>query len=312
MSRTGFLFHEDCLKHFTGTGHPERPERLQNLITYLRKTELLSDLVEIAATPGETDWVKQIHPNSYIDFVQNSCKEELTYLGADTVVCSDSFHVAILAVGGAVNVCNVVINGEIDNAFCAIRPPGHHAERSKAMGFCLFNNVAITARYLQTQHQLEKVCIIDWDVHHGNGTQNAFYEDPSIFYISIHQHPLYPGTGMAQEKGRGAGEGTTLNFPSPPGFGNNEYLDIFEKKIVPEVRNFKPDFILISAGFDAHRDDPLANMMVTEEGFGRMTEIVKALAKECCQGRLVSLLEGGYNLNALARSIESHLINLKN
>lgn len=312
MSRTGFVYHEDYLKHLTGNGHPEQPERLQNLIDYLKKIELLTELAEIAATPADLRWIEQIHPRSYIEYIANSCKTGFTALDADTVASSDSFHVALLAVGGAVNACNTVMKGDIDNAFCAIRPPGHHAERSKAMGFCLFNNVAIAARYLQTQHRLEKVCIFDWDVHHGNGTQHAFYEDPSVFYISIHQHPLYPGTGMADEKGSGAGEGTTLNFPSPSGFGNREYLNIFEKQITPAVRNFKPDFILISAGFDAHRDDPLASMEVTEEGFGRMTEIAKALAEDCCQGRLVSLLEGGYNLEALSRSIESHLLKLKN
>ncbi|MFQ6114139.1 MAG: histone deacetylase [bacterium] len=310
MSRTGIVYHEDYLKHDTGGGHPERSQRLENLITYLNKAGILSELVKVPATPGELNWIEQIHPKAYIDYVQNSCGQGLSYLDSDTVVSRESFHVALLAVGGAVNACNAVMKGEIDHAFCAIRPPGHHAERTRAMGFCLFNNVAIAARYLQNHHPVEKVCIIDWDVHHGNGTQSVFYDDPSVFYISIHQHPLYPGTGRAEEQGREAGEGATLNFPSPAGFGDREYSNIFEREIAPAVRDFKPDFILISAGFDAHREDPLANMQVTEEGFGEMTAVVKSLAQECCQGRMISLLEGGYNLDALAQSVQAHLIKM--
>jgi acetoin utilization deacetylase AcuC-like enzyme len=292
--------------------HPERAQRLQNLIAYLDQTGLLSELVKIPATPGARNWIELIHPSAYIDYIQNSCEEDLSYLDSDTVVSKESFHVALRAVGGAITACNHVMKGEIDQAFCAVRPPGHHAERSKAMGFCLFNNVAIAARYLQSYHSINKVCIVDWDVHHGNGTQSAFYDDATVFYVSVHEHPLYPGTGRAEEKGHGAGEGTTLNFPSPPGFGDKEYLRIFEKEIAPALRNFQPDFILISAGFDAHQDDPLANMQVTEEGFGEITAIVKALAQELCRGRIVSLLEGGYNLDALAKSVEAHLIQMKN
>ncbi|MFQ5769226.1 MAG: histone deacetylase [bacterium] len=312
MSRTGILHHDDFLKHKTGSGHPERPDRLENLIDYLKKSEIYTDLIHIVAQPGKLSWIEQIHPQSYIEHINNACQPGLHYLDPDTVVCGDSFQVALLAVGGAIESCKAVMQREIDNAFCAVRPPGHHAEPIKAMGFCLFNNVAIAAKYLQNHYPIQKVCIIDWDVHHGNGTQKAFYEDASVFYISIHQYPFYPGTGRAEEKGRGEGEGTTLNFPSPPGTGDQEYLGIFERHIIPAVRNFNPDFLLISAGFDAHRLDPLANMAVTEYGFGRMTELVKSLAEECCQGRLVSFLEGGYSLEALARSVETHLQKMRN
>ncbi|MFQ5824997.1 MAG: histone deacetylase [bacterium] len=311
MNKTGFVYHDDFLKHNTGAGHPERAERLQNLVTYLKQIDYLFEFNHIPVTPADLSFIEQIHPKHYIMNIQNSCNSGLTYLDSDTVVSRDSFHAAHLSVGGVVNACDAVMKGKIENAFCAVRPPGHHAEPSTAMGFCLFNNVAIAARYLQNHHSIDKVCIIDWDVHHGNGTQNAFYDDSSVFYISIHQHPLYPGTGRAEERGQGAGEGATLNFPSPPGFGDKDYLNTFEKQIAPEVRNFNPDYILISAGFDAHRDDPLANMQVTEEGFGEMTVLIKLLAEECCQGRFVSLLEGGYNLNALAHSVEAHLKNMQ-
>ncbi|MFQ5753671.1 MAG: histone deacetylase family protein, partial [bacterium] len=232
MSRTGILHHDDFLKHKTGSGHPERPDRLENLIDYLKKSEIYTDLIHIVAQPGKLSWIEQIHPQSYIEHINNACQPGLHYLDSDTVVCGDSFQVALLAVGGAIESCKAVMQREIDNAFCAVRPPGHHAEPIKAMGFCLFNNVAIAAKYLQNHYPIQKVCIIDWDVHHGNGTQKAFYEDASVFYISIHQYPFYPGTGRAEEKGRGEGEGTTLNFPSPPGMGDQEYLGIFERHII--------------------------------------------------------------------------------
>jgi acetoin utilization deacetylase AcuC-like enzyme len=307
LRRSGFYYHEDFLKHNTGSGHPERPERLQNLMWYLQTTETFASLIPLAPRPAENAWIELVHPASYIQSVQKACKPDLHFLDSDTVVSEGSYETALLAAGAAIAACEAVMNGEIQNAFCAVRPPGHHAEREQAMGFCLFNNVAIAARYLQKQHGIEKVCVIDWDVHHGNGTQNEFYSDPTVYYISIHQHPLYPGTGMAHERGVGEGEGVNLNFPCPAGYGDVEYLDIFEKQIAPEVRRFKPDFILVSAGFDAHHRDPLASMEVTEAGFGTMTEIVKGLADECCQGRLVSVLEGGYDLEALACSVEMHL-----
>jgi acetoin utilization deacetylase AcuC-like enzyme len=199
----------------------------------------------------------------------------------------------------------------VENAFCAVRPPGHHAESGRGMGFCLFNNVAIAARYLQQHHGLSKIAIVDWDVHHGNGTQEIFYKDSTVFYVSTHQSPLYPGTGAERETGKGAGDGYTLNCPMPGGRDDDDYVAVFEKTIIPALRAFSPEFFLVSAGFDAHRDDPLAGMRVTEEGFGAMTQMVRALASTCCQGRIVSCLEGGYHLGALARSVEAHLLALQ-
>ncbi|MFQ5707348.1 MAG: histone deacetylase [bacterium] len=311
MAQTGFVFHEDYLKHDTGMGHPERPERLQALIESLRHDDYLTEFAAIRATAAEVQWIEQVHSLSYIKQIEKACTEGQVHLDADTVVCGDSFRAALLAVGGAVNACEAVMAGQIENAFCAVRPPGHHAEPARAMGFCLFNNIAVAARYLQDHLGVGKVAIIDWDVHHGNGTQHAFYDDPTVFYCSLHQHPLFPGTGRSDETGSGPAAGTTLNFPLPPGCGDREYVKIFEKDLLPAVRNFGPDFILISAGFDAHRDDPLANMEVTEDGFRQMTAVVRALAQECCSGRVISLLEGGYHLSALAKSVRVHLNGLQ-
>jgi len=198
----------------------------------------------------------------------------------------------------------------VDNAFCAVRPPGHHAERNRGMGFCLFNNVAIAARYFQKKHHLARVLIVDWDVHHGNGTQHAFDEDPSILFFSTHQYPHYPGTGSAEEQGRGQGEGMTINVPMTAGAGDDEYRTVFSKVLVPAADKFKPDVVIISAGFDAHQDDPLASMGLTEAGYADLTSIVAGIARQYSQGRILSSLEGGYNLQALSASVEQHILGL--
>jgi len=307
LSKVGFYFHDDYLKHKTGPGHPERPERLQHLTRHLEETDIFAELTHLSPKICDINRIKQVHPENYVENIQNACKNGSHYLDSDTVICADSYEIALLAAGASVDACDAVMGGKVESAFCSIRPPGHHAEPARAMGFCLFNNVAIAAKYLQTHHSIKKICIIDWDVHHGNGTQNAFYDDPTVFYISIHQHPLYPGTGLAEEKGQGNGEGATLNFPSPAGFNDKEYLQIFENDIAPAVRKFSPEFMLISAGFDAHLNDPLANMNVTEEGFASMTKVVRDLSKEFCNGRMISILEGGYDLQALSQSVEHHL-----
>jgi acetoin utilization deacetylase AcuC-like enzyme len=229
----------------------------------------------------------------------------------DTGIGPDSYEVALLSVGGVLTAIDKVMMGKISRVFCAVRPPGHHAEKGRAMGFCIFNNVAIGARYLQGKYSLERVLIIDWDTHHGNGTENAFWSDPTVFYISIHQYPHYPGTGSRLEKGIEAGEGYTLNIPLPAGSGNKEYIEAFNELLVPAINTFSPQFILISAGFDAHQDDPLSGMLLTEDGFEEMTRIILQVAQEHCQGRIVSVLEGGYNLIALSRSVERHLYILR-
>jgi acetoin utilization deacetylase AcuC-like enzyme len=225
----------------------------------------------------------------------------------DTAICPASFEAALYAAGAGAALSSAVLEGKARNGLALVRPPGHHAERSVAMGFCLFNNVAITAKHLLARPDIERVLIVDWDVHHGNGTQNSFERDPSVFYFSIHQWPHYPGTGAAAERGRGPGEGTTLNVPAPAGWGDDEYLRAFREVLAPAALDFDPQFVLVSAGFDAHRADPLAEMRVTEEGYRGMTRLVMEIADECCDGRVVSLLEGGYDPQALPRSVAAHL-----
>jgi acetoin utilization deacetylase AcuC-like enzyme len=223
---------------------------------------------------------------------------------------ADSFRVAKLATGGALAAVDRVMDGTVDNAFVAARPPGHHALPDRAMGFCLINHVAVAARYVQKKYGLERVLIVDWDVHHGNGTQDIFYSDPSVFYFSTHQWPHYPGSGAAAETGSGAGIGATLNVPLAKGDGDAEIVAAFADKLIPAAKSFRPDFVLVSAGFDGHRGDPLAGLEVTAVGYGELTRIVVDIANEYARGRLVSLLEGGYDLTALSRSVETHLLQL--
>jgi len=307
MRKTGLVYHKDYLLHQAGFGHPERPERLESIMNHLSETKLLEQLVRIEPYPADIDWIATIHARDYIDMINQSCEKDYNHLDADTGICPDSYRIALLAAGGAMAAADAVMNKKIHNAFCAVRPPGHHAEKSRAMGFCLFNNIAVTAKYLQKKYQLEKILIIDWDVHHGNGTQNSFYDDPTVFYFSIHQWPHYPGTGLQTESGSGKGKGFTLNVPLTGGHGNEDYIEIFENQLVPAAKNFEPDFVLISAGFDAHYHDPLAGMQLTEKGYGELTKIIADLANKFCEGRIISLLEGGYNLETLARSVAAHI-----
>jgi acetoin utilization deacetylase AcuC-like enzyme len=312
VPQTGFVYHPDYLLHDTGGLHPESPERLRAIHHGLKESELWETLVhvQVPAQPRVDihDWIQRVHRPSHLKRIQSHQPQSgLDYLDADTIVSPRSYRVALLAVEGLLTAVDEVMSRKIKNVFCAVRPPGHHAESNRAMGFCLFNNVAVAVRYLQERYGLGRILIIDWDVHHGNGTQEIFYEDPTVFYFSVHQYPLYPGTGRSDEHGKGAGDGYTLNCPLPPGKGDDEYISVFEKVLKPAVEAFQPDFIFISAGFDAHRDDPLANMRVTEEGFDGMTRLVSQWAGRHCEGRIVSCLEGGYNLPALARSVETHL-----
>lgn len=310
--KTGFLFDERCLRHEPGPGHPESPLRLRAVMDRLSREAWFTGLkVFDRAAPAEENWLREIHSAAYLARARETCERGEEMLdSADVGVCPESFNAARLAAGGALLLADAVVEKEIQNGFALLRPPGHHAEADAAMGFCLLNNVAVLARYLQKKHGLEKILILDWDVHHGNGTQHAFEEDPSVFYMSIHQFPFYPGTGRASENGAGRGKGTTLNCPVPAGAGDSEYSHIFSEKIIPAAEAYKPDMILVSAGFDAHADDPLGQVQLSTAAFAWMTERVLEIAERFCQGRLVSLLEGGYNLTALTDCVSAHVKNL--
>ncbi len=307
-SKTGFIYHDRFLDHDTGAGHPERPERLRAIVSRLRGGGLWKDLQHPMIDEAAEEWILTVHTPAHLKYVREACAAGRKILdGGDTHASAESYGVAMLAAGGVLAGADGVMKGLLRNAFCAIRPPGHHAEKGEVMGFCLFNNVAVAARYAQKEHGAGKIAIIDWDVHHGNGTQHIFYEDPSVFYISLHQYPYYPGTGSKTEKGEGRGEGATLNIPMSAGSGEREYLDAFKDEIIPALETYRPDLIIISAGFDAHRDDPLANIELTEDTFAKMTVMVRGAAEALCGGRILSVLEGGYDLNALSASVDAHL-----
>ncbi len=304
--KTGFIYHPDYLNHDTGPEHPERPDRLRASLAALQQSEVWKQLHAIEATPASIAQLCYAHETTYPEHVRQYCEQEipLTY---DTPVSKASFDIAKLSAGGVLRAADAVATGAVKNAFAMVRPPGHHATQNRSMGFCLFNNIAIAARYLQREHGIGKVAIVDWDVHHGNGTQDIFYEDESVFFFSIHQSPLYPGTGSSYERGSGKARGTTLNVPMPAGSGNSEYITVCENVLIPALHNFSPEFILISAGFDAHYLDALATIELTAEGFAMLTDLILEVAEETASGRVVSALEGGYSLQGVSESVVAHV-----
>ena len=308
MARTVLFYHPDCAEHDTGHGHPERPQRLHSIVEHFENRNLLDRVpVSFPAEAGVAS-LEFIHTSTHVERVSRlAAMGRPVVFTADTVVSPATYRAARLAAGAVQEAIDAVLENRADNCFCVVRPPGHHAEREEMMGFCYFNNIAIAARYLQVQHAIEKVAIIDWDVHHGNGTQHSFEYDPSIFFFSIHQFPHYPGTGARSERGRGAGSGYTLNAPMPAGSGDAEYIQVFQKELRPAIAAFEPDFILISAGFDAHWADPLGGIQLTEQGFENLTREVLSMAADHCGGKVVSTLEGGYDLAATAASAAAHL-----
>lgn len=308
MSGTGFLTHPLYLKHDSGPDHPERPARLTSILERLDASGVLSQLKSIRPEAAPLSWIERIHSTEHVARIRElSATGRLVPIAGDTSVSSATYEAATIASGGVLQAIDEVMSERCANAFCAHRPPGHHAETATAMGFCYFNHVAIGARYAQVKYEIERVAIIDWDVHHGNGTQHAFYDDPSVFFFSIHQFPLYPGTGARDERGAGRGVGSTLNSPVSAGVGDEEYTRIFRDELRPALEAFQPELILVSAGFDAHRDDPLGGVNLSEEGYGSLTSAVMTLASDHCRGRLVSVLEGGYDLEATAACVQCHV-----
>lgn len=302
IQKTGFVYHPGYLNHDTGPNHPERPDRLRASLSALQESDIWEQLHPIEATPASTAQLLYAHESTYPDHIKQHCEAEvpLTY---DTTVVKASYDIALLSTGGVLNAANAVATGAVQNAFAMVRPPGHHATPNQSMGFCLFNNIAIAARYLQREHGAGKVAIVDWDVHHGNGTQDIFYEDESVFFFSIHQSPLYPGTGSSYERGSGKARGTILNVPMPAGSGDSEYTEVFTDILIPALQDFAPEFTLISAGFDAHYLDPLAGTELTATGFATLTDLILEFA----EGRVVSALEGGYSLEGVSESVVAHV-----
>ena len=309
MKKTGLISHSLYLEHDTGS-HPENSGRLRAIHQKLEDTHLKDQLIVMEPRPATEEEITLNHEKHYIESVKKACMNGVSQLDADTSISPRSYEAALLAAGAGLTAVDQVLEGTCDNVFGAVRPPGHHAENNRSMGFCLFNNVAIAARYAIEIKGLNRVFIFDWDVHHGNGTQNSFYKDSNIFYSSSHQFPFYPGTGDKDETGTGDGLGATLNFPLRAFSGDDDLISLVQDKLIPAMFKFKPDLVIISAGFDAHQDDPLANLMASAEGFGAMTRLIADAAGEICEGRLISMLEGGYDYDALSDSVHAHLKNL--
>jgi len=308
MYRTGIVRDERYLNHIMDPGHPESPERLKVIYQMLEDPEMKGVLQEVKPRLATREELEMNHTPQYIDLIASTAGKPYYRLDMDTSTCAKSYETALLAVGGLLELIKAVMEGRLKNGFALIRPPGHHAERDRAMGFCLFNNVAIGAYYAIKYFSLDRILIVDWDVHHGNGTQHSFYEDPRVLYFSTHRYGFfYPGTGSATEVGKGKGTGFTVNVPLSTGVGDSDYGNIFEKILRPIALEYQPQLILISAGFDIHFDDPLGGMKVTERGFARMTQILMEIAETTAQGRLIITLEGGYDVNGQGRSVKAVL-----
>ena len=310
MKRTGYLHDERYLLHNTGPGHPETPDRLKAIYQGIKDAGLLSKLTLIQASRADLKWVETVHSKHYIERFEAACHSGNSMFDhPDTQICTETFEIALLAIGGILDAAGRVMSGKLDNAFCAVRPPGHHAEYDRGMGFCYFNNVAIAARYLQIKWGIQRVGIVDFDVHHGNGTQHIFEEDPDVFYYSIHQHPTFafPGTGRAFETGSGKGTGATRNYPVLPGHGDKEYHGLVQRDLIPVFEAFSPEVIIVSAGFDAHVDDEMSDITLSTKGYTRIMERIVALAELYSNGRVISVLEGGYCLERLPELAANHV-----
>ncbi len=307
---TGFVYDDVYLAHNTGPSHPERPDRLRAVTMALDETGLRDQLVAVEPRRATKEQIAAVHDRRYVERVFELTAEGQPWIDTvDCPICPESYDAALLAAGGLLAACDRVMAGEITNAFCAVRPPGHHAERDRAMGFCLFNNVAVAVEYLLKTHKLERVAIVDFDVHHCNGTQHTFDTRDDVLVVSLHEHPafLYPGTGFDHETGSRAGDGFTLNVPMLPHSDDDTYAQAFDEKVLPKLDAFKPQFVLVSAGFDPVREDPLAHIDLSVDYVGRMTGQLAEAAGRLCGGKLVSVLEGGYHLESVVGCTISHV-----
>jgi acetoin utilization deacetylase AcuC-like enzyme len=300
------IYGDVFLKHETGP-HSENKRRVRAVYDYLKSTPLFKDLIQLAPRPAAAEQILLVHTKAYYDALRGLPTDEVCYLDPDTIFGPGSMEAALNAAGAVTLAVDRIKSGAIDSAFCLVRPPGHHARPGRAMGFCIFNNIAIGAAYATRVCGFERAAIVDFDVHHGNGTQEAFYADGRVLFASLHQWPFYPGTGVPNESGAGKGKGRIINAPLPARSGEAEYVDALERWVLPAVSAHKPGIVFVSAGFDAHDADPIGGMCLETESFGRLTRAIVKVASEACQGRVVSALEGGYNLEALARSAHAHI-----
>ena len=311
---TGIVWDERFCEHDTGRGHPERPDRLRAIHQRLQATGLIDLLTSITFEPAPSHWIEQIHDQAYVERLYLACERGEPFVDVpDSVICRKSADIARLAVGGSLAAADAVMSGQAHNAFCVVRPPGHHAERDRSMGFCLFNNVAIVAQYLRMHHEVERIAVVDFDVHHGNGTQHAFELRRDVLFVSLHEDPrfLYPGTGFSHEQGKDEGQGYTLNLPMAPRSGDGDYEQAFEQTVLPRLDEFDPQVLLVSAGFDAAAADPLGHVELTTACYRWMADQLRHVAERHSDGRMICLLEGGYDLEALADGVEAVLQAIK-
>jgi len=311
MAETGIVRDDFYKKHAMGSYHPECPERLEVIYTMLDERNMRDRFTLIPSREASQEEITAIHTAKYYQLVaQTAHRNGLTSLDPDTSACPDTFQAAKRAAGGFLSLVEAVQAGRVKNGFALVRPPGHHAESNRAMGFCIFNNVAIAAKLLSSKYNLKRILIVDWDLHHGNATQHSFYDSSQVLYFSTHQYPYYPGTGSIEEVGEGSGKGYTVNVPIAPGAGDNEFMMIFRQILQPIAREFRPDFVLVSAGFDTYFQDPLGGMRVTPRGYAGLTQVLLEIAEELCQAKLAITLEGGYSLEGLRDSIKEVLMEL--
>lgn len=307
MNKVGYIFHKDYLKHTSLDYHPENSQRLKAIEKAVDESGLKNDMELIHPDPATEDDILLNHTGEHFNLIKATSAHDYGNIDPDTYYCRDSFDAAMLAAGGAIKAGKMVMEGKINSAFCAVRPPGHHAEPGRAMGFCLFNNIAILAHWLIKEYKLTRIAILDWDGHHGNGTQRSFYDTKKVHYCSLHQYPWYPGTGSAVEQGSGEGKGYNLNFPMRAGSGDDEFVNAIKQGWVTAMQKYRPEIILISAGYDAYIEDPYVYLSVTAEGFDAIFRDTKKVADEHCDGRIISILEGGYIYDFLGKAVVEHI-----